>query len=171
MGTRREWHHRSIFIRICCCGIIHLHVIFATLSSVRLLALMGGIAMTVTSALGVWNRFLGLNWISAIVEFYTFILGLSVVILEAKSAKCRILPESWTTAWEARIRKYALFLSFVSGRGGLYFVAGTLQLSQVGWSGECFTLSSFYMNMTCPINLFTLHGLLRKKSIFQPSAI
>jgi len=100
-------------------------------TSVRLLALMGGIAMAMTSALGVLNRFLGLNWISAIVEFYTFILGLSVVILEAKSAKCRILPERWTAAWEARIRKYALFLSFVSGRGGLYFVAGTLQLSQL----------------------------------------
>ncbi len=87
--------------------------------------------MTVTSALGVWNRFIGLNWISAIVEFYTFILGLAVVILESKSGKFKILPERWTTAWEARIRKYALFLSFVSGRGGLYFVAGTLQLSQV----------------------------------------
>lgn len=100
-------------------------------SSVRVLALVGGIAMAISSAAGVWNRFWGLNWISAIVEFYTLLLGLGVVVLEANAAKWKILPERWMTEWEARFRKYALFLSFVSGRGGLYIFAGTLQLSQV----------------------------------------
>lgn len=99
--------------------------------SIRVLALMGGIAMAVSSAFGVWNRFFTLQWLSAIVEFYTFLLGLAVVALEAHAGKWRIFPERWTSGWETQLRKYALFLSFVSGRGGLYFVAGTLQLSQV----------------------------------------
>jgi hypothetical protein len=100
-------------------------------TSIRVLALVGGIAMTITSAFGVWNRFLGLNWISAIVEVYCCILGMAIVCLEARSAKIPLLPKKVTDRYEAYMRKYALFLSFVSGRGGLYFVAGTLQLSQV----------------------------------------
>lgn len=100
-------------------------------TSIRVLALVGGIAMTITSAFGVWNRFLGLNWISAIVEVYCCILGMAIVCLEARSAKIPLLPKKVTDRYEAYMRKYALFLNFVSGRGGLYFVAGTLQLSQV----------------------------------------
>ncbi|KAL3790946.1 hypothetical protein HJC23_004928 [Cyclotella cryptica] len=100
-------------------------------ASIRVLALLGGIAMTVTSAIGLCNRFLGLHWISAIVEFYTLVLGVGVVALEARSANVALLPRRYTDVWEGQIRKYALFLNFVSGRGGLYFVAGTLQLSQL----------------------------------------
>ncbi|KAL7484372.1 hypothetical protein ACHAW6_010005 [Cyclotella cf. meneghiniana] len=99
-------------------------------TSIRILALTGGIAMTLTSAIGLWNHFLGFHWISAIVECYTLLLGLGVVAMEARSVRVAILPRRYTDLWEGRIRKYALFLKVVRGRGGLYFVAGTLQLSQ-----------------------------------------
>ena len=104
-------------------------------TSIRILALTGGMAMTLTSVMGLWTHFLGFHWISAIVECYTLLLGLGVVALEARSVRIVILPRRYTDLWEGRIRKYALFLKFVRGRGGLYFVAGTLQLSQV--SCEC----------------------------------
>lgn len=107
------------------------HMITDGTTSIRTLALLGGIAMTITSAMGIWHRFFAFNWISAIVEFYTFLLGLTIIVLESRSGNFEILQRRYTDGCDAQIRKYALFLSFISGRGGLYFVAGTLQLSQV----------------------------------------
>jgi hypothetical protein len=73
-----------------------------------------------------------------------FLLGLAVIVLEARSGKVKVLPRKFTDAWDAQFRKYALFLRFISGHGGLYFFAGTLQLSQLSIAdlavGNCMTL-------------------------------
>lgn len=89
---------------------------------IRVLAQIGGLAMIVLSILGFINAIIHLNFLDALVEVYTFLLGLVVIILETKA-----FPKSF----EQSLSKYALFLTFVWGRGCLYFVAGSLQATQV----------------------------------------
>jgi hypothetical protein len=93
--------------------------------SIRLFAMLGGLAMIVISVLGFVTKLLTLHWVSALVEIYTFVLGIIMVVLEGKS-----IP--FSSSFESGIYKYALFLKFVWGRGVLYFIAGTLQLIQAG---------------------------------------
>jgi COPI associated protein len=93
--------------------------------SIRLLAMIGGLAMVVVSILGFIARILTFHWLNALLSIYTFILGLIMLLLEGKA-----IP--FSKAWEETIVKYALFLKFVWGRGCLYFVAGTLTISGGG---------------------------------------
>lgn len=88
----------------------------------RVLAQIGGLAMIVLSIMGFVTAIIYLNFLDALVEVYTFLLGLVVIILETKA---------FPTSFEQRLNKYALFLRFVWGRGCLYFVAGSLQATQV----------------------------------------
>ena len=89
---------------------------------IRVLAQIGGLAMIVLSIIGFINAIIHLNFLDALVEVYTFLLGIVVIILETKA-----FPKSV----EQSLNKYALFLTFVWGRGCLYFVAGSLQATQV----------------------------------------
>ena len=93
--------------------------------SIRLFAMLGGIAMIVVSVLGVVARFVTLHWVNALLCVYTFVLGIVMVLLEGKK-----IPFSGSL--EESIVKYALFLKFVWGRGCLYFVAGTLTIAGGG---------------------------------------
>lgn len=88
----------------------------------RVLAQLGGLAMIILSIIGFISAILHLDILSACVEVYTFLLGVVVIILETKAFPKR---------FEQSLNKYALFLRFVWGRGCLYFVAGTLQATQV----------------------------------------
>jgi hypothetical protein len=90
--------------------------------SIRLLAQLGGLAMIVLSIMGCIMKILNLEFFGALVEFYTFLMGLVVIILESKAFPRR---------FEQNLNKYCLFLRFVWGRGCLYFVAGSLQATQV----------------------------------------
>eukprot|EP00586_Coscinodiscus_wailesii_P020207 CAMPEP_0172495758 /NCGR_PEP_ID=MMETSP1066-20121228/76000_1 /TAXON_ID=671091 /ORGANISM="Coscinodiscus wailesii, Strain CCMP2513" /LENGTH=261 /DNA_ID=CAMNT_0013267643 /DNA_START=94 /DNA_END=879 /DNA_ORIENTATION=- len=92
--------------------------------SIRVLAFLGGVAMVVTSFLCLFGRFLTLKFVSLLICIYTLLFGILICALEGKSFA---VPRSIS----ARIRKYALFLDFVWGRGGLYFFAGSLQFSQL----------------------------------------
>ena len=91
--------------------------------SLRLLALLGGLAMIVTSILGFIGNVLTLHWFSAVFEAYTFILGVIIVVLES-SGKL-----SFFSRMENSLYKNALFLKYVWGRGVVYFIAGTIQIS------------------------------------------
>lgn len=93
--------------------------------SIRLLALLGGVALIAYSVLGFMQHILLFEIVKALIEIYAFALGLIIVILESRQLH---LPESFLKS----LYKYALFLKFVWGRGLLYFVAGSLQLSQGG---------------------------------------
>ncbi len=95
--------------------------------SIRLLALLGGILLICLSATELLGKVLTLHLLGAIIEVYTFLLGVVVLILEGKG-QIPFFPEHFA----ATIQKYALILRYVWGRGALYFVAGTLQLSQMG---------------------------------------
>lgn len=92
--------------------------------SLRMLALLGAVAMIVVSALGVTGDLLGLNGVSAIFGIYSFILGILIIILEyGKQLHC-------VSKLENNIYQNARFLKFVWGRGYLIFFAGTLELAQ-----------------------------------------
>lgn len=93
--------------------------------SIRLFAMLGGLAMAVVSVLGFVARILTLHWVNALLCIYTFALGIIMVFLEGKK-----IP--FSGALEENIVKYALFLKFVWGRGCLYFVAGTLTIAGGG---------------------------------------
>ena len=88
----------------------------------RVLAQVGGLAMIVLSIMGFVLAVVHLECFDALVEIYTFLLGFVVIILESKA---------FPKGFEQRLSKYALFLRFVWGRGCVYFVAGSLQATQV----------------------------------------
>lgn len=96
--------------------------------SIRLFGLLGGAAMMVVSGFGLVGLFLTLQFIPAIVEFYTLLMGFIIVTLEAGR------QVFFLTKFLHSIHTYALFLKFVWGRGCLYFVAGSLELTQVSRS-------------------------------------
>lgn len=95
--------------------------------SIRLLAFVGAILLIFLSATEFLGKILTLHIFSALIELYTFILGVVVLILEGKG-QIPFFPAGLAET----IMKYALILRYVWGRGALYFVAGTLQLSQMG---------------------------------------
>ena len=92
--------------------------------SIRALALMGGVAMVVTSMFGLLGRFVTLHWLSMLMDCYLTVFGLVVILLEGK--RHANLPQEI----DAMIRKYAYFLEFIWGRGCLYFFIGSLQMAQ-----------------------------------------
>lgn len=90
--------------------------------SFRLLALAAGAALVVSALLGMLSHFVFFQLTAVLIEGYVLILGIIAIVLESKQV---MLPERFLK----QLYKYALFLRFVWGRGCLYFVAGTLQLS------------------------------------------
>ena len=97
--------------------------------SIRLIALLGGLALIVTAIIEVLPKLFTLNVAGTFIELYTLIIGFVVILLEGKSQGIdvsKILPETAIV----RLYKYGLFLKFVWGRGCLYFVAGTLIFTQ-----------------------------------------
>jgi len=92
--------------------------------SLRILALLGGLAMIAVSILGFISHLFGFDWISAIFDVYTFFLGIMIVILEAQNKL------SFLSKVTSKLYRNAKFLSYLWGRGIVYFVAGTLEVSQ-----------------------------------------
>jgi len=91
--------------------------------SLRFLGLLAGLAMIVTSILGFIGNILTLHWFSVVFEVYTFVLGVIIVILESQRRM------SFFSRMENNLYKNALFLKYLWGRGLVYFVAGTIQIS------------------------------------------
>ena len=109
--------------------------------SIRLFALAGGLALVVSASFGLLGLLLTFQITSVILEVYTLLLGLVMLLLESQgllrkqheqmSAEQRQGISTQVTFTEnlfRKIFKYAFFLNFVWGRGGLYVVAGSLQL-------------------------------------------
>jgi len=92
--------------------------------SLRFLALIGGIGSMVVGLFELTSRILSLQLLDAIIHLYIIMLGSVVVILEGRDffLSKRLVQN---------LNKYALFLKFLWGRGSLYFICGTLQLSQI----------------------------------------
>jgi len=92
--------------------------------SLRFLALIGGLGCMVVGLFELTSRIMRLQLVGAIIDLYIIMLGSVVVILEGKDM---LLSERLVQ----NIHKYALFLNFLWGRGSLYFICGTLQLTQI----------------------------------------
>jgi len=92
--------------------------------SLRFLALIGGFGSMVVGLFELTSRILSLQLLDAIIHLYIIMLGSVVVILEGRDffLSKRLVQN---------LNKYALFLKFLWGRGSLYFICGTLQLSQI----------------------------------------
>jgi hypothetical protein len=96
--------------------------------SIRLLALVGAALLICTSIVELIGKALTLNILGALIELYALILGLIALALEGKG-QIPFFPARFAET----IMNSALILRYVWGRGALYFVAGTLELSQLGF--------------------------------------
>uniref|UniRef100_A0A7S2E0M5 EF-hand domain-containing protein n=1 Tax=Helicotheca tamesis TaxID=374047 RepID=A0A7S2E0M5_9STRA len=92
--------------------------------SLRFLAYLGGIAMVVTSILGLLGRILTFKIIHIVFDIYTIFLGVLVLFLEWDG-----FPQK--EKYDVYIKRYFHFLDFVWGRGIVYFVAGSIQFSML----------------------------------------
>ena len=92
--------------------------------SIKALGFIGGILLTIIGSLEVVHQALSLNLVGVFIELYTCVLGFIVIVLEGKKMFL-------TSDFIDRLHKYALFVKYLWGRGALYFVAGTLQLTQL----------------------------------------
>lgn len=97
--------------------------------SLRFLAFVGGVACTLVGLLELTTRLARLAFLEAIIDVYIVLLGCVVIALEGRDV---FLSKGIVQS----INKHALFLTFLWGRGALYFVCGTLQLTQI----DIFTL-------------------------------
>jgi hypothetical protein len=109
--------------------------------SIRLFALAGGVALVVLATFGLLGLLLTFQIKGVILEVYTLLLGLVMLLLESqgllRKRQEQLSPEqqqglatqgAFTENLFRKIFKYAFFLNFVWGRGCLYVVAGSLQL-------------------------------------------
>jgi hypothetical protein len=110
--------------------------------SIRLAALVAGLTLVASAGFGFMGLVLSFHVTNAILEFYTFVLGFIMLALESRGFVRQQAASSTqqTTLMETCYRnvfKYAYFLKFVAGRGGLYVVAGSLQLAQHSFVDHC----------------------------------
>lgn len=92
--------------------------------SLRILVLLGALAMMTTSFIGLISDVYRIDTISAIIDIYCILLAVLMIILEYG------YQLSFFAAIQPSLYKNALFLKFVWGRGLFYFVAGTIEISQ-----------------------------------------
>lgn len=90
---------------------------------VRVLALIGGVGVAFFAGTGILGSLLSFQWLSVVMEIYTFFFGLIMIVLESDFVS--LPPKSMDTLY-----KYCLFLKFIWGRGVLYLITGNLQLAQ-----------------------------------------
>lgn len=93
--------------------------------SLRLVGLMAGLALVVSSLLEVLLHFFTLHWIRVFIDLFLLGTGLVLLVLESRQLN---LPEPLL----ATLYAHAMFLRFVWGRGLLLVVAGVLQMGQGG---------------------------------------
>ena len=86
---------------------------------------VAGVGMVTSGVLNLMGRIVTFRWVSALMNFYIIVFGLLAIVLEGR--KWLPIPKSFETI----VRKYALFLDFIWGRGVIYFFIGSLQLSLV----------------------------------------
>eukprot|EP00934_Nitzschia_sp_Nitz4_P008257 Nitzschia sp. Nitz4//scaffold62_size106224//81132//81932//NITZ4_004366-RA/size106224-processed-gene-0.37-mRNA-1//1//CDS//3329555886//8247//frame0 len=89
--------------------------------SLRLLAMLGGLALMVVAGMEFTSKLLTFKFAAAIIEFFSFVIGIMIILLESKNL-------TLSNNAQAYMFRYALFLKFLWGRGALYFFIGIIQL-------------------------------------------
>ena len=77
--------------------------------SLRLLALIGGVALIFTAVLEFVSKILNFNVLGALIEVYIIFLGVIILVLEGSQIS---LPKKFLHM----LHKYALFLKFIWGK-------------------------------------------------------
>lgn len=101
--------------------------------SIRMFANLAGFCLVVKSFFGFFYLFFSFHLFQAILEVYTLALGLIMIALESRGFLRQNVPEEHKPLLEfvySTVFQYAYLLQFVWGRGGMYFMAGCLQLAQ-----------------------------------------
>jgi hypothetical protein len=101
--------------------------------SLRLLALVGGVALAGSAVWGLVTHLLTFHVTNLLLQVYTLALAALILVLESRQLS---LPEPWLS----KVVKYALFLKFIWGRGLLYVVAGSLHTA----TAETVSIFSFH---------------------------
>jgi hypothetical protein len=94
--------------------------------SLRLIALLGGVAMMVVSGLGIIGDVFTFRWFPIIFQLYAMAFGCLMLVLESGSHQLSCFQR---LGLETGLFKQAKFLRYVWGRGLIYFIAGTLLIS------------------------------------------
>lgn len=89
----------------------------------RVLGFLGGIAMVISNALAITERFFGFNWGRCIIAIYGVFFGLVIFLMDAP------LPVMCSARLQNSIRYYFKFLEFTLGRGVFFFFVGSLQIT------------------------------------------
>lgn len=101
----------------------------------RMLGFIGGLAMTVSNALSILDRFFSFNFAGSLLAVYGVFFGLVITTIEGPGPCARRL--------DSGIRYYAKFLEYTWGRGALYFFVGSLQASN--WNMLDWAVGGFMM--------------------------
>ena len=109
-------------------------------TSIRTLAVIGGIAMVVTSLHGVAGHIFSLNPISGLMDIITASFGALAIVFELDK---QYLPESLQI--QGFVSANFPFLECVTGRGALYIFAGLLKMSQV-CNTRSFSVKIFFLD-------------------------
>mmetsp|Transcript_52648 Transcript_52648/g.157715 ORF Transcript_52648/g.157715 Transcript_52648/m.157715 type:complete len:270 (-) Transcript_52648:260-1069(-) len=111
----------------------------------RMMALLAGVAMLASSILTMLGKIVRFNIADSILSLYCVFLAVIIIMLEG-----RWIP--FQKKFQSKVRKYALFLDFVWGRGILYFVAGSLQFVQLTLLDAPVGLFTMFVGMSYYIN-------------------
>jgi hypothetical protein len=118
--------------------------------SLRFLGVVAGLACVVVGIIELISRSLRFDIVGALIDCYIIIVGVMIIVLESKRT---LLPAELVD----NVHKYALFLTFLWGRGSLYFVIGTLLLYQLNLLN---LIAGGYM---CAVGV--LYLLVRKRTV------
>jgi hypothetical protein len=126
--------------------------------SIRLLALVAGVLLVVSAFFSFFELLLSFKLSNAILEIYTFGLGLIILLLEShghlRKQQQRLSTEerqqmstqvNFLDNLFRNVFKYVMLLKFVWGRGCLYFVSVSWT-AQVGWMRASLSCCSFSFN-------------------------
>ena len=109
-------------------------------TSIRTLAVLGGIAMIFTSVQGILGHIFLLKPISALMDIYTALFGAAALAFELDKD---VVPAG--LQFDRYIAKNFHLMEYVTGRGILYIFAGTLKMSQVCHT-RSFSVVIFFLN-------------------------
>lgn len=95
--------------------------------SLHVLSLVAGIAMIIASVNGFLGKMVTLQWDSALLDIFVFLVGLGVVLVESGVVNLSLFASANTM-----INENASFIRSLTGRGFLFVITGIIEIYQRG---------------------------------------
>eukprot|EP00559_Dactyliosolen_fragilissimus_P008237 CAMPEP_0184857914 /NCGR_PEP_ID=MMETSP0580-20130426/3056_1 /TAXON_ID=1118495 /ORGANISM="Dactyliosolen fragilissimus" /LENGTH=263 /DNA_ID=CAMNT_0027353779 /DNA_START=1 /DNA_END=792 /DNA_ORIENTATION=+ len=105
---------------------------------IRIMAVIGGVSLLVLSLLEVFEHLFTFKLNDVLIDIYSGCIGIAAIVLESNRYYTRFGPKI-----KSFITKNFHFLDFVTGRGFLYFIGGSLRL--MTGEGDIATVVGFLM--------------------------